>query len=141
MANVPLPAGTPTRRTINGQLPTGREHTYQAAGAANDTIEIGIVGAGQRLLGAHLRADAAIAGTVDIGTTADPDRFLDGSASMATANQVANANLNLGEVLDADNDTTIIATFLTAAPAADDVVIGWLDVAADGLDTDTEAAV
>lgn len=140
MANVALPSTHIVRRGVVGTFIDGRTHTVQANMSANDTFEMGVVPANARILDAGLMVDAAVAGTVDIGDGTDADRFQDGDNSAATARGVVRADLEMGVVLSADDDTTIVATFLTAAPAADDVVISWVEVAFDDLDDDTVAA-
>lgn len=141
MANIPLPSSHIVRRGVVGNFNDGREHTVQANGSAGDTFEMGVVPAGARFMDGGLTVDNAVAGTVDIGDGTDADRFQDGDNSAATARGVVRPDLELGQVLDPDNDTTIVATWLTAAPAADDVVTSWVTVTFDDFDDDTEAAV
>lgn len=141
MANVALPSTHINRRVLTGVFTDGRIHTVPSNLSANDTFEIGVVPAGARLLGVHLKNSAATATmTVDIGDGTTADRFLDGSTALQTADLVASANEDLGEVLSATADTTITATFLTAAPDATDVLLGWIECTFDNFESDTEAA-
>lgn len=139
MANVPIPSNAVTRRQVNGVFINGRVHTVPANLSAADTMDIAVVPAGARITGIKIKSDTAIAGTIDIGDGTTVDRFLDGSNALATANLVGSANEDLGEKLAAD--TTVRVTFLTAAPAATDVLTAWVEMTVDDLNTDTEAAV
>ncbi len=139
MANVALPSNSVPRRQINGVYADGRVHTAAANLSAGDTMDVAVVPAGGRIVGIHVQSDTAIAGTIDIGDGTTVDLFLDGSNALATANLVADANENLGETLAAD--TTVRITYLTAAPAAGDVVTAWVEMTLDDLQADSEAAV
>ncbi len=139
MANVPLPASDIPRRVLTGTFSIGRVHTPLANMAANDTMEIGVIPAGGRLIGAHIKCDTAVAGTVDIGTVATVDLYMDGSAALATAELVGSADEALGDVVSVD--TLVRATFLTAAPDAGEVVTAWLQVTFDSFEGDSEALV
>lgn len=139
MANVGIPSNQVTRKVENGVYISGRVHTVPANLTAADTMDVAVVPAGARIVGIHAKSDTAIAGTIDIGDGTTVDRFLDGDNSLATADLVASANEDLGEVLSAD--TTVRITFLTAAPAATDVITAWVEMTFDPLSADSEAAV
>lgn len=141
MANIPLPSNKVTRRNVTGVYIDGRVHTVPSNLSASDTMDIAVVPAGARLLGVHIKNSAATASlTVDIGDGTTADRFLDGSTALQTADVVASANEDLGEVLSTTDDTTIRATFLGAVVGATDVITAWCEISLDDLPADSQAA-
>ncbi len=139
MANVALPSNKVARRNINGSYIDGRTWTAPAALSAGDTLEVATIPAGGRPVAIHVQSDTAIAGTIDIGDGTTADLYLDGDNSLATANLVAQANESLGEEVSAD--TTVVITFLTAAPAQGDVITAWVEMSLDKLAADSGVAV
>lgn len=112
------------------------DFTVPAGNAAvDDTISLVRLPLGARILGGHLAHGAmstgAGAASVQIGTAADPDRYL-GTTSVDAAGSAAFANtlaLNYGEELGEETD--VIATVKTEALAAAGVLQGHILYALD----------
>lgn len=139
MANIPLPSSNVARRNLTGVFIIGRVHTVAANLSISDTMVIGSIPAGARLVGGAIKADTATSSlTVDVGISGTADLYLDGSSAIATAESVATFNEGLGDVVA--SDTEVFATFLGAAVQADTVITAWLEVTFDTLEADSEAA-
>lgn len=140
MANIPLPSSNVPRRNLTGVFIIGRVHTVAANLSAADTMVIGSIPEGARLVGGAIKADTATGSlTVDVGISGTADLYLDGASAIATAESVASFNEGLGDVVSAD--TPVFATFLGAAVQAGTVITAWLEVTFDALEADGEAAV
>ena len=140
MANVALPGNYVVRRLETGVFVVGRQWTAPANLSVADTLDFAKVPVNGRLLGIKAKSDTAIAGTIDIGDGTTVDRFLDGSNAMATADLVAEANEDIGEVLSASAEITLRITFLTAAPAQGDIINAWALVTMDPFTIDSGPA-
>lgn len=123
MANFALPTNAIVRRIENGLFVVGREWTAPAGVAQNDTLEFANVPPNARVLAITANTSVAISsGTVSIGTVATAARFAS-AITFATAFASAVANLGLGQVLSATDNTLLRLTFTSAAvPAVTDIV-------------------